>query len=311
MGFIILPNTGETEWLQQRQKVVTATDMAKIRSGSEAAFMSLWKEKHNPPRKFNNRWTQHGKNREPVIAAAITANRPELLHNESLVVNEDEPRFGATPDMMTADGSMVGEIKTHLIHDEDDAWVDWSDVRKSKPQYVVQVQWQLAVTGASECLFSWEDWSDEDGWADLRPVRHCMVRRDEDMIAELKAVALRFLDWTPPDLRTGDSADFETQAAAQLLGEAEAEAARLRSELRRAEEMVKAARADLLALVGDSPSRTEFPNAVVEVAPGRRSTSFDRKAWEADNADDPALLEKYKVTKDGAPSVKVTLKEDE
>lgn len=307
MGFIILPNTGETEWLQQRQKVVTATDVAKIRSGSEAAFMSLWKEKHNQPRKFNNRWTQHGKNREPVIAAAITENRPELLPNKALAVNEDEPRFGATPDMMTSDGSMVGEIKTHLIHDESDAWVDWSDVRKDKPAYVSQVQWQLAVTGATEALFSWEDWSDEDGWADLRPIRHCMVGRDEDMIAELKAVALRFLDWTPPDLRTGDSADFETQAAAQLLGEAEAEAARLRAELRRADEMVKAARADLLALVGVSPSRTEFPNAVVEVAPGRRTNSFDRKGLAADY---PELDEKYTIKKDGAPSVKVTLKEE-
>ena len=194
MGFIVLPYEGEDAWLRQRQQVVTATDVAKIRTGSDAAFMSLWREKHNPPRKFNNRWTRHGKDREPVIAAAITANRPELLHNECLVVNEDEPRFGATPDMMTSDGSMVGEIKTHLIHDESDAWVDWSDVRKDKPQYVVQVQWQLAVTGATEALFSWEDWSDEDGWADLRPLRHCMVRRDEDMIAELKAVALRFLD---------------------------------------------------------------------------------------------------------------------
>lgn len=33
------------------------------------------------------------------------------------------------------------------------------------------------------------------------------------------------------------------------------------------------------------------------------------KAWEADNADDPALLEKYMVEKDGAPSVKVLEKE--
>lgn len=310
MGFIILPNTGETEWLQQRQKVVTATDVAKIRSGSEAAFMSLWKEKHNPPRKFNNKWTRHGKNREPVIAAAITANRPELLHNECLVVNEDEPRFGATPDMMTADGSMVGEIKTHLIHDESDAWVDWSDVRKDKPQYVVQTQWQMAVTGATEALFSWEDWSDKDGWADLRPVRHCMVRRDEDMIAELQAVALRFLDWTPPDLRTGDSADFETQAAAQRLGEIEAEIAEHRRVGRQLEEARKAATADLLALVGEQPSRTDYPNAVVEVSPARRSVTFDRKAWEADNADDPALIEKYRLEKDGAPTVKVTLKEE-
>lgn len=307
MGFIVLPYQGEDAWLQQRQQVVTATDVAKIRTGSDAAFMSLWKEKHNPPRKFNNRWTRHGKNREPVIAAAVTANLPELLHNECLVVNEDEPRFGATPDMMTADGSMVGEIKTHLIHSDDDAWVDWSDVRKDEPQYVVQVQWQLAVTGAVECLFSWEDWSDEDGWADLRPVRHCMVRRDEDMIAELKAVALRFLDWTPPDLRTGDSADFETQLLAQQRYIVQSRIADRNAANRDSAALLREIDAKLLERLGSSPSRTEFPNAVVEVAPGRRTNSFDRKGLAADY---PELEEKYTIKKDGAPSVKVTLKEE-
>lgn len=307
MGFIILPYEGEDAWLQQRQKVVTATDVAKIRTGTDAAFMSLWREKHNPPRKFNNRWTQHGKNREPVIAAAVTANLPELLHNECLVVNEDEPRFGATPDMMTSDGSMVGEIKTHLIHSEDDAWVDWSDVRKDKPQYVVQVQWQLAVTGATESLFSWEDWSDEDGWSDLRPIRHCMVRRDEDMIAELKAVALRFLDWTPPDLRTGDSADFETQLLAQQRYIVQSRIADRNAANRDSAALLREIDAKLLERLGSSPSRTEFPNAVVEVAPGRRTNSFDRKGLAADY---PELEEKYTIKKDGAPSVKVTLKEE-
>lgn len=310
MGFTVVPYTGERDWLELRRSVVTATGMAKIKSGSEASFNSLWKEKHEPPRFHGNRFTQHGKLREPVIASVLESRYPGLKPNQCLVVSDENSRLAATPDML-GDGLFgIGEIKTRRITDDKSEWSSWSDVLADTQgrKYSYQFFWQMFITGADRGVFAVEHWSDEDGWADLRPLRVFEVERDEDMIAELKAVALRFLDWMPPDLRTGDSADFETQAAAQLLGEAEAEAARLRAELRLADEMVKAARADLLALVGDSPSRTEFPNAVVEVAPGRRTNSFDRKALAADY---PELDEKYTIKKDGAPSVKVTLKEDE
>ncbi|WP_369803625.1 hypothetical protein [Corynebacterium sp. CNJ-954] len=42
--------------------------MAKIKAGSDRAFASLWREKRSPSTFRGNRFTKHGKDREPVIA---------------------------------------------------------------------------------------------------------------------------------------------------------------------------------------------------------------------------------------------------
>ena len=312
MGFVELPYSGEEEWLRQRRSVVTATDVAKIKTGSDKAFASLWREKRTPSTFRGNRFTQHGKDREPVIAAMLSEDRPWLHPNVALLVSEDDARFGATPDMVSDDGLVLGEIKTRRLSDDKDEWLSWADVCADQTgrKYQTQVAWQLFVTGAERCVFAVEHWSDEDGWADLRPLRVFDVERDEDLIAELCDVAERFLAYEPPELVQGDQSDFEAMAVAQALAEMESTIAGLRAELRQYEKDRAVLQADLLEAVGDTPRSVDYGGFVVEVSPGRRSRSFDRRAWESDNADDPALLEKYMVEKDGAPSVKVLEKEN-
>ena len=312
MGFVELPYTGEEEWLRQRRSVVTATDVAKIKTGTDKAFASLWREKRTPSTFRGNRFTQHGKDREPVIAAMLSEDRPWLHPNVALLVSEDDARFGATPDMVSDDGLVLGEIKTRRLSDDKDEWLSWADVcaDQTGKKYACQVAWQLLVTGAERCVFAVEHWSDEDGWADLRPLRVFDVERDEDLISELRDVAERFLDYEPPELVQGDQSDFEAMALASALAEMESTIASLRAELRQYEKDRAVLQADLLEAVGDTPRSVDYGGFVVEVSPGRRSRSFDRKAWESDNADDPALLEKYMVEKDGAPSVKVLEKEN-
>ena len=312
MGFVELPYTGEEEWLRQRRSVVTATDVAKIKTGTDKAFASLWREKRTPSTFRGNRFTQHGKDREPVIAAMLSEDRPWLHPNVALLVSEDDARFGATPDMVSDDGLVLGEIKTRRLSDDKDEWLSWADVCADQTgrKYACQVAWQLFVTGAERCVFAVEHWSDEDGWADLRPLRVFDVERDEDLISELRDVAERFLDYEPPELVQGDQSDFEAMALASALAEMESTIASLRAELRQYEKDRAVLQADLLEAVGDTPRSVDYGGFVVEVSPGRRSRSFDRKAWESDNAGDPALLEKYMVEKDGAPSVKVLEKEN-
>ena len=312
MGFVELPYMGEEEWLRQRRSVVTATDVAKIKTGTDKAFASLWREKRTPSTFRGNRFTQHGKDREPVIAAMLSEDRPWLHPNVALLVSEDDARFGATPDMVSDDGLVLGEIKTRRLSDDKDEWLSWADVCADQTgrKYQTQVQWQLFVTGAERCVFAVEHWSDEDGWADLRPLRVFDVERDEDLISELRDVAERFLDYEPPELVQGDQSDFEAMALASALAEMESTIASLRAELRQYEKDRAVLQADLLEAVGDTPRSVDYGGFVVEVSPGRRSRSFDRKAWESDNADDPALLAKYMVEKDGAPSVKVLEKEN-
>lgn len=312
MGFVELPYTGEEEWLRQRRSVVTATDVAKIKTGSDKAFASLWKEKRTPSTFRGNRFTKHGQYREPVIAAWLSEDYPWLRPNKALLISEDDARFGATPDMVSDDGLVLGEIKTRKVSDDKVEWLSWVDVcaDQTGKKYACQVAWQLFVTGAERCVFAVEHWSDEDGWADLRPLRVFDVERDEELIAELRDVAERFLEYDPPQVERGDDTDFEVMATAQRLGELEDEIRRVRGELRVLEGDRAAAQSDLLALVGSRSRSVDYGGFVVEVSPGRRSRSFDRKSWEADNADDPAMLEKYMVEKDGAPSVKVLEKEN-
>lgn len=312
MGFIELPYEGEEEWLRQRRSVVTATDVAKIKTGSDRAFASLWREKREPSTFRGNRFTQHGKDREPAIADALTETYPWLHPNMSLLVSEDDSRFAATPDMVSDDGLVLGEIKTRKVSDGKDEWLSWADVcaDQTGKKYACQVAFQLFVTGAERCIFAVEHWSDEDGWADLHPLRVFDVERDEALISGLHDVAERFLEFTPPELVQGDQGDFEAMAVAQALAEMESDIAGLRAELRQREKDRAVLQADLLESVGSSAKSVDYGGFVVEVSPGRRSRSFDRKAWEADNADDPALLEKYIVEKDGAPSLKVLEKEE-
>lgn len=309
MGFVELPYTGEEEWLRQRRSVVTATDVAKIKTGSDKAFASLWKEKRTPSTFRGNRFTKHGQDREPVIADMLSADRPWLHPNKALLISEDDARFGATPDMVSDDGLVLGEIKTRKVSDDKDEWVSWADVcaDQTGKKYACQVAWQLFVTGAERCVFAVEHWSDEDGWADLRPLRVFDVERDEVLIAELRDVAERFLAYEPPELVQGDQSDFEAMAVARALAEEESTIVSLRAELREHEKNRAALQADLLEAVGTQSRSVDYGGFVVEVSPGRRSRSFDRKALAADY---PELEEKYTLEKDGAPSVKVLEKEN-
>lgn len=310
MGFVELPYAGEEEWLRQRRSVVTATDVAKIKTGTDKAFASLWREKRSPSTFRGNKFTQHGKDREPVIAAMLSEDRPWLHPNMALLVSEDDARFGATPDMLSDDGLVLGEIKTRRLSDDKDEWLSWADVCADQTgrKYACQVAWQMFVTGAERCVFAVEHWSDEDGWADLHPLRVFDVERDEALIAELRDVAERFLAYEPPELVQGDQADFEAMALARALAEMESDIAGLRAELRQREKDRAVLQADLLEAVGSSARSVDYGGFVVEVSPGRRSRSFDRKALAADY---PELEEKYTLEKDGAPSVKVLEKENE
>ena len=304
MGFVELPYMGEAEWLRQRRSVVTATDVAKIKTGTDKAFASLWKEKRTPSTFRGNRFTQHGKDREPAIAAMLSEDYPWLHPNKSLLVSEDDARFGATPDMLSDDGLVLGEIKTRKVSDDKDEWFSWADVcaDQTGKKYACQVAFQLFVTGAERCVFAVEHWSDEDGWADLHPLRVFDVERDEALIAELRDVAERFLAFTPPEIVQGDQSDFESMAVARALAEEESAIAMLRAELREREKNRAALQADLLDVVGLSARSVDYGGFVVEVSPGRRSRSFDRKALAADY---PELESKYTIEKDGQPTVKV------
>jgi predicted phage-related endonuclease len=88
----------------------------------------------------------------------------------------------ATPDGLSLDNVAIAEIKT--------TGKDWNP-EKIPVQYRRQVQWQLHVTGARQCVFAWMLREERDGafmpaWFEPRVV---VMERDEEMIASLVKVA--------------------------------------------------------------------------------------------------------------------------
>lgn len=183
----------EQEWLLSRKKYVTATEIGKLARGSEKVWQKLRAEKAGEQKSTDISHLPaviHGKAREPEIAewVAKKAEPDTLVHNTSMFVRDG--KYSATPDMISPDWVVVGEIKT--ISENRLA----SLKRWPTPDYYDQIQWQLFVTGAEFCHFAWEPYLTDGGalqaWVPDRGVK--IVTRDEKRIGELKAIADRFLD---------------------------------------------------------------------------------------------------------------------
>lgn len=104
------------EWLEQRREVITATEIARaIRSPKYAR--ELREEKRTGVQSFTgNRYTEWGKEREPVIAKHVRLEIDSSLEaNDDLWV-DDAGLIGATPDMVDRDWregqpmELIGEI---------------------------------------------------------------------------------------------------------------------------------------------------------------------------------------------------------
>lgn len=168
-------------WVAARRHGVTATQVANASTpaGFERAaaeFLVEWREPDNPYMMF-------GRDYEGFIADWVEAEF-DVLPNEWLIAGEN-PRHLATPDGLSSDHRRIGEYKT--------TGKDWETVEKLPLRYRRQVQWQLHVTGAEECVVAWllrEEREGEfiPGW--MKP-KWGIVKRDPEMIQDLVVTADR------------------------------------------------------------------------------------------------------------------------
>lgn len=185
-----ISNLSEEQWLEQRRGVLTATDIARI-AGSAAEAARVREEKRTGRTGFHgNRYTEWGKLNEPLIYQRLCeAWDSDFEHNHDLWVSDQDPRFGATPDMVltTPHGvKYVGEIKTVLAHN------DWGGGAIPR-RYMDQVQWQMLVTGAEKCLFGWEPYEDRDGeFVAAGAMQSRWIARDEARIEQLVEITERW-----------------------------------------------------------------------------------------------------------------------
>lgn len=179
---IIADSTDRVAWLRARARGITATDVAGLSGESSIARAADAKLGHGP-RFGGNAYTDHGRRREPEIAAWVAATHG-ILPSSALFCAEVEKRHLATPDGVCVDGSghvLLAEIKTTNK--------SWRTIPRT---YLRQVWWQQHVLGAERTLFVWEE------HVDFQPVhdepKSVWIDRDDKQIGRLVGLANRLID---------------------------------------------------------------------------------------------------------------------
>lgn len=196
-------------WIDAKRGLVTATDVATLASTSSAGWMQLKARKAGQSSSPSNQYMQWGIERETVIAQIMAEKYPWLAPNTHLVRLDEDPRFGATPDMIGDAG--LCQIKTRL----------WKGEKWSEPpqKYVDQCLWEMYVTGLDENILAVEYYeATDDGFRvvdPFSPPHELLIERDEDRIAYLIGLAEKFLamgDPSPMDALIADWSDAKIAA---------------------------------------------------------------------------------------------------
>ena len=143
---IVADSTDRVAWLRARSQGITATDVAKL--ATEKSVHNAAREKINGSGFGGNPYTDHGRAREPEIAAWVLANYG-IEPSTNLFHAADQPRHLATPDGLGLAGNGVfelAEIKTTSK--------PWRSIPRS---YLRQIWWQQYVLGADRTLLVWEE----------------------------------------------------------------------------------------------------------------------------------------------------------
>lgn len=174
--FVVDKLRDEEGWLFEHGRTISATAVAKAATPSGfTAVVESWGEHVEP-----NLYMQFGTMWEPFIAGVVKRDHA-VMPNDWLIRSEVSPLYTATPDGLTLDHTVIGEYKT--------TGKDWD----TPPiQYRRQVQWQLFVTSAERCVFSWllRDENFQPGWDEPKTLT---IERDEKEITKLVGVADRLI----------------------------------------------------------------------------------------------------------------------
>lgn len=178
---VLADSTDRIAWLRARSRGITATDVARL--SSRSAVAAVVQEKRYGSSFSGNAYTDHGRAREPEIAAWVKVHH-RIDPSTKLFHARGQKLHLATPDGVgeLADGTLVlAEIKTTVKA--------WRSIPRS---YLRQVWWQQYVLGAERTLVVWEQ------HVDFIPVagepRCQWVERDDDQIQQLITLADQVLD---------------------------------------------------------------------------------------------------------------------
>jgi YqaJ-like viral recombinase domain len=182
---IVARASDRNAWLRARSTGVTATDVARL--SSQSALTLVAREKLFGGGFTGNAYTDHGRSREPEIAAWVERVYG-ITPSDALFHAIGEPLHLATPDGIgVRDRTLVlAEIKTTSKL--------WRSIPRS---YLRQVWWQQYVLGAERTLVVWEQ---HDGFVPIGAEPQCRwVDRDENEIHILVGLANQLLRYINPE----------------------------------------------------------------------------------------------------------------
>ena len=178
---IVADSSDRVAWLRARSQGITATDVAHL--STPASILRAAKQKLQPHGFSGNAYTDHGRRREPEIAAWVLEQHG-IHPSGALFRAEAERRHLATPDGIVQDEA--GRITLSEIKTTNKSW------RTIPRNYLRQVWWQQHVLGAERTLFVWEE------HRDFRPLhdepRTMWIDRDDKEIATLVSMATQLID---------------------------------------------------------------------------------------------------------------------
>lgn len=176
---VVADSTDRIAWLRARSRGITATDVAKL--STQNSVETAAHAKFYGTGFTGNAFTEHGKRREPQIAAWVLGQygiepSTRLFHAEGM------HRHLATPDgLVEREGGALelAEIKTTNK--------PWRSIPRN---YLRQIWWQQYVLGAERTLFVWERHED---FVPLGDPECRWIDRDEDQIAILVSLATQLI----------------------------------------------------------------------------------------------------------------------
>lgn len=177
---IVTDGTNRMDWLRARARGITATDVAKL--STPRSIESAAHEKLHGSRFTGNAYTDHGKAREPVIAAWVEQEYG-ILPSSALFHAELDLRHLATPDGIVERES--GALELSEIKTTNKPW------RTIPRNYLRQIWWQQYVLGAERTLLVWEQHED---FVPVGDPEFRWVDRDESEIERLVKLAGNLID---------------------------------------------------------------------------------------------------------------------
>lgn len=178
---IVADSRDRVGWLRARSRGITATDVAALTS--ERVIPRAARTKLQGSGFTGNAFTDHGRRREPEIAAWIAATHG-IQPSTALFRAVVEPRHLATPDGVMQDAA--GRVTLAEIKTTNKAW------RSIPRSYLRQVWWQQHVIGAERTLVAWEQ---HDGFVPIDDEPRCAwVDRDDAEIGKLVRLATALID---------------------------------------------------------------------------------------------------------------------